>query len=138
MEHPEWLGDFSYENLISLIENGSKIWIYYKDGEIVSSMMFIPSSKESAAKLGFTEYDYSKIVDYGPMMVNSKYIGNNLQFQMIKVLDDYSRKIGLEYAVSTVHPDNIFSIKNLLKADFVQVDQKLFSRGLRNIYFKKL
>lgn len=43
MIEPSWLGDFSKEKLLELLDDGAKIWIYYKDGEFVSSMMMIPS-----------------------------------------------------------------------------------------------
>lgn len=138
MDHPEWIGDFSVADLNCMLNNGSKIWIYYLDNDPVCSMMFIPSSKDSAIKLGLINYDYNKIGDYGPMMVSNKYVGNGLQYQMLNEIDKYSKSIGLEYVVGTIHPDNVFSINNLLKDGFVQAGQKTFTRGLRNIYLKKL
>ena len=42
MQYPEWLGDFSKEDLIYLLNNNSKIWIYYLENEPVCSMMLIP------------------------------------------------------------------------------------------------
>ena len=35
MEYPEWLGDFSKEDLSFMLNNGSKIWIYYLNNECV-------------------------------------------------------------------------------------------------------
>ena len=43
---------------------------------------------------------------------------------------------GYKYAVTTIHPDNIFSIRNVLKDDFKKVGSKEFKRGPREIYFK--
>ena len=134
MEHPEWLGDFTKEDLIKLLKNKSKIWIYYKQEEPVCSMMFIPSDEESLKKLEIKE---KEVADYGPMFVNQKYIGNGLQYQMLKELDKYSIKKGYKYAASTIHPDNIYSIKNLEKDDFKHTTTKEFRRGIRNIYLKK-
>lgn len=100
-------------------------------------MMIIPSTKDDILKFGL-DLDYKKVVDYGPMMVNYDYVGNGLQLQMLKELDSYCKNIGLEYVVTTVHPDNIYSIKNIEEDVFSLCGEKIFSRGKRNIYIKKL
>ena len=46
MQYPEWLGDFTKEDLKELLDNGTKIWIYYLDNDFVCSMMSIPSNEE--------------------------------------------------------------------------------------------
>ncbi len=137
MKYPEWLGDFSKEDLTYLLSNGSKIWIYYSDIEPICSMMLIPSTEKDIKKFDL-DLDYKKVVDYGPMFVNQKYVGNSLQIQMLKELDDYCSTLRYKYAVSTVHPDNIYSINNLVKDNFEYINRKDFKRGTRNIYLKKL
>ena len=82
--------------------------------------------------------DYKDVVDYGPMFVNPKFVGNKLQYQMLKELDEYCIKLGYKYAAGTIHPDNIYSIRNLLNDNFELIGIKDFTRGKRNIYIKKL
>lgn len=137
MEHPEWLGDFSKEDLINMQKENSIIWIYYLNEEPVCSMMLIPSTEKDLNKFEL-DLDYNHVVDYGPMFVNPKYVGNGLQYQMLKELDNYCKSLGYKYAVGTIHPKNIYSINNLLKDNFVEIAQKEFSRGTRNIYLKCL
>ena len=137
MEHPEWLGDFSKEDLEEILNNNSKIWIYYLNDEPVCSMMLIPSDEKSLLKFEL-DLDYKEVVDYGPMFVNPKYVGNGLQFQMLKELDNYCANLGYKYAASTVHPDNIYSSNNLIKDNFELKNTKKFKRGIRNIYLKQL
>lgn len=137
MKDPLWLGDFSKEDLIDMKNNNSIIWIYYLDDNPVCSMMLIPSKKEDLEKFEI-DLDYKETVDYGPMFVNPKYIGNNLQYQMLEELDKYSSNLGYKYGVTTVHPDNIYSINNILKNNFILVEKKEFARGVRNIYLKCL
>lgn len=136
MEHPEWLGDFSKEDLINLLNNNSKIWVYYLDNIPVCSMMFIPSTEKDLTKFEL-DLNYKEVADYGPMFVNPKYVGNGLQYQMLKEIDNYSISLGYKYAASTIHPDNIYSINNLLKDNFEYISTKEFKRGIRNIYLKK-
>ena len=137
MEHPEWLGDFSEEDLEFLLKNGSKIWIYCLESTPVCSMMAIPADERTMKKFEI-DIDYNEIMDYGPMMVNPNFVGNNLQYQMLKELDLYSINNNYKYIISTIHPDNIYSINNFLKDDFKLVGQKALKRGIRNIYIKAL
>ena len=137
MEYPDWLGDFQKSDLEFLLSIGSKLWIFYNGDEYVSSMMLIPSDEKSINKFGLN-LDYKDVVDYGPMFVNPKYRGNKLQAQMLEYLDIYSKDLGYKFVASTIHPDNIYSINNLINDGFKYIDTKEFSRGTRNIYLKEL
>ena len=137
MKEPDWLGDFSKDDILYMLDNNSKIWMYFKDEEFICSMMLIPSTKKDLDKFGI-DLDFNEVVDYGPMFVNPKYVGNSLQYQMLKELDEYSSNKGYKYAISTVHPNNIYSINNLIRDEFELVGYRIFTRGERNIYYKKL
>lgn len=137
INYPEWLGDFTKEELSDMLKNNCKIWIYYLNEMPVCSMMFIPSSEKTITKFEL-KLNYKVVASYGPMFVSPKFLGNGLQYQMLKELDDFSIKNNYEYAIATIHPSNIYSVVNLLKNDFKVVSQKEFKRGIRNIYFKKL
>lgn len=136
MEHPEWLGDFTREELNDCLNCGSIIWIYYHNDEPVCSMMLIPSTEKSIRKFGL-DLNFNDVVDYGPMFVNPKFVGHGLQYQMLQVIENYCIQMGYKYAAGTIHPDNIYSIRNLIKNEFQLTGTKEFTRGLRNIYLKK-
>ena len=137
MNNPEWLGDFTREDIELLLQENSKIWVYYSKKIPICSMMIIPATKKSLIKFELN-YKVQEVIDYGPMFVNPNYIGNNLQYQMLRELDEISRKKGYRYAVVTVHPDNMYSIRNLEKDKFKLINTKNFERGTRNIYLKEL
>ena len=86
MENPEWLGDFTHDDLEELLKCGTKIWMYYLDDEVVCSMMLIPSRQKSLDKYGIAK-DCKLVVDYGQMAVDIKFVGNKLQYQMLKELE---------------------------------------------------
>ena len=109
MNNPEWLGDFTREDIELLLQENSKIWVYYSKEIPICSMMIIPATKKSLIKFELN-YKVQEVIDYGPMFVNPNYIGNNLQYQMLRELDEISRKKGYRYAVVTVHPDNMLSL----------------------------
>ena len=123
--------------MIILTKNNMKLTGVYNGDEYVSSMMLIPSDEKSINKFGLN-LDYKDVVDYGPMFVNPKYRGNKLQAQMLEYLDIYSKNLGYKFVASTIHPDNIYSINNLINDGFKYIDTKEFSRGTRNIYLKEL
>lgn len=137
MDHPEWLGDFSKEDIIFLTNNGSKVWMVYDGDKIVCSMMYIPGSEKDLKRYEI-DYDYKKVCDYGPMMVSPKYLGNGLQYQMLYYLGNYAKEKGCTMAISTVDPENIYSIKNFIKNGFKLHLTKEFKRGIRNVYIKEL
>ena len=137
MKHSDWLGDFSKVDLTNLVNNKSKIWVYYFNNEPVCSMMIIPADEKSLSKLDL-DLNYKDVVEYGPIFVNPKYVGKGLQYQMFLKLDEYCYELGYKYAVGTVHPDNIYSINNFIKDKFIFFNQKEFKRGIRDIYLKVL
>ena len=60
----------------------------------------------------------------GSCIVNPKYVGNGLQFQMLEELDKLCLKQGYKYVAATIHPENIYSINNLVKDNFINIDKK--------------
>lgn len=137
MEHPEWLGDFSKGDLVSLLEDNSEIWVYYLGNIAVCSTMLIPVTSDTLNKFGL-DLDYREVIDYGPTFVNYDYIGNSLQYQMLLEANKFALSNGYKFALSTVHPDNFYSINNLLKNNFEYKGEKTLKRGIRNVYLKKL
>lgn len=137
MEHPEWLGDFSKEDYLELIKNGSHIYGWFYNNELIAAGVLIPSTKHNLDKFFSSELNYEEVVDFGPQMVHIKYIGNHLQSQIIDYLEIKSLELGYKYALSTIHPDNIYSIKNLINSNFKDIGFIELKRGPRKIYRKK-
>ncbi len=138
MSEPSWLGDISKEGLQEMLDVGGKIWMYY-DGEIpVCSIMFIPAGDDVSEHLDMIDIDYMVTGDIGPLFVNFDYLGNGLQKQMLKVYDEYLKSKGYKYVMTTIHPDNVYCRQNMEEYGLKQVAQKVFKRGIRNVYFKEL
>ncbi len=138
MIHPEWLGWFTEEEYFRLFDLGAKIVIFKYRKEMIASGMIIKSTKESLEKLRSSNLPYEQVIDYGPQMVNPNYIGNGLQTLMIETLDSISKKLGFKFALATIHPDNIYSINNFVKNNFINTTKVYLKRGPRNVYIKSL
>ena len=135
MKHPEWLGAFAKEEIQKILETGGKIWLYY-DGNIpVCSVFYLPVSNK-ILRTHNVDYDETITGSLGPIMVRKEYVGNGLQLEMIKVLDNYAKSIGKEHLFTKTHADNTYSIKNILKYGYKEVDEYVDERGLNKAFIK--
>ena len=139
MEHPEWLGTFTKEELEMLLNNGAKLFNYYDKDIIACSFLYLPCTNKSLQKHNIN-YDESIVGSCGPIMVNKRYIGNGLQSQMIEEFDNYCRLLNKQYAYTKIHPDNFYCINNFIKAnyEFLQTYTSPKDGEVRNDYLKKL
>ena len=135
MEHPEWLGTFTKDEIVEILGIGGKIWMYY-DGDIpVCSVFYIPTSNKSLRKHN-VEYDEEVTGSLGPIMVSKEYVGNGLQSSMLEVLDKYVESIGKTHMFTKAHSDNIYSIRNILKNGYKVVDEYENERGRMTAFAK--
>ena len=137
MEHPEWLGDFTKEDLVNLLNTNSYGFLFKYNDLIVGSSILIPAREKDIKKFEL-DLDYTKTMDYGPEGVLKEAQGNAIQLFILEKMDEFAKSKGYNYAVSTVHPDNIFCIRNMEKHRFKYHKTKEFTRGIRNIYQKSI
>lgn len=135
MEHPEWLGTFTKEEIEDIISNGGKIWMYYDKDIPVCSVFYIPTTNKSLKKHN-VEYDESITGSLGPIMVRKEYVGNGLQSQMQEVINEYAKNIGKIHMFTKAHADNIYSIRNILKDGYKVIDEYESDRGKIKAFIK--
>ena len=135
MEHPEWLGTFTLDEIKEILNNDGKIWMYY-DGDIpVCSVFYIPASNKILRKHNI-EYDESITGSLGPIMVRKEYVGNGLQTAMMKVLNEYLANIGKTHMFTKAHSDNIYSIRNILKDGYKVINEYTNERGPITVFIR--
>ncbi len=135
MEHPEWLGTFTKNEIEDILKIGGKIWIYYDNDTPVCSMFYIPTSNQTLRKYNI-EYDESVTGSLGPIMVRIEYIGNGLQKDMMNILNQYAKSIGKTHMFTKAHSDNIYSIRNILKDGYKVVSKYVNERGPITVFIK--
>ena len=135
MEHPEWLGTFTLEEIKEILSIGGKIWMYYDNNIPVCSIFYIPASNKSLRKHNI-EYDEEVTGSLGPVMVRKEYVGNGLQKAMMNVLNEYVESIGKIHMFTKAHSDNIYSINNLLKNGYKVIHQYKNERGPMSAFIK--
>ena len=135
MEHPEWLGTFTRDEIVEILNIGGKIWIYYDNDIPVCSVFYIPVFNKSLRKHNVL-YDEVVTGSLGPIMVRKEYVGNGLQRAMMGVLNDYVASIGKTHMFTKAHSDNIYSIRNILKDGYSVVDSYENERGPMTAFVK--
>ena len=135
MKYPNWLGTFTKEEIIDILNNGGKIWLYYDKDIPVCSMFYIPTNDKVIKKYHIPT-DSNITGSLGPIMVSKEYIGNGLQIAMMNVLDKYLKRINIKHIFTKVHADNIYSIKNILKNGYQEVYEYVNERGNIKIFWK--
>ena len=146
MEHPEWLGEFTKEEYISMLNNRSCIYVWSLADNVnknftdicqfVACGMLIPARQKDLEKFLQTDMSYEEVADFGPEAVHPDYIGNGLQSDVIQYLEKVAKDRGYKHGLGTVDPENVYSINNLLKNNFKIVDRVQLSRGTRDILRK--
>ena len=135
MEHPEWLGTFSKDEVIDILGFGGKIWMYYDGNTPVCSIFYIPASNKSLRKYDIS-YDEEVTGSLGPVMVSKEYVGNGLQLEMMNMLDKYTNSIGKTHMFTKAHSDNIYSINNIIKNGYTKVMDYTNERGPCSVFVK--
>ena len=137
MTNPLWLGTFTKDEIIDILNHDGKIWLYYDRDKLVCSMFYIPANDKSLRKHNILS---SEIItgSLGPIMVSPDYQGNNLQNQMLKVFDEYCLSINKKYIFTKVHKDNIYSINNLIKNNYKVTHEYENERGMNLALVKEL
>lgn len=137
MQHPEWLGTFSLDEIQDILSNGGKIWLYYDNTHLVCSMFYIPSNQQSLDKRNIKTLE-NETGSLGPIMVSPDYIGNGYMLKMLEVFNEYCISIGMKYIFTKAHSENLYSINNMYKDGYKIVDEYENERGRMSAFLKSL
>lgn len=137
MDYPSWLGEFTKEEIIELLNIGTKIWLYYDNKTPVCSFMMLPSSNKTLNKNNVF-YDEKEVASLGPIMVSKGYVGNKLQLQMMEELECYCKANNYKYIFTKVHSDNKYSLSNMLKYGFKITNEYTNERGNNTTLIKEV
>lgn len=138
MEHPEWMKAVNKTGLINSINNGTKIFCYYYNDELIASMRLTNYVENELEEINFKNYDKKNIATYGSFIVEPKYRGNKIQSYMVNKIEEYIKNTDIKLVLLTVHPNNIHCINNALNCGFEQYMNIELKRGPRVIMLKTI
>lgn len=109
-------------------------------GRLVGFRVVTYNDEETLSMAEHLQLPAHKVVFFESTVILNRYQGNGLQWAMMRdALNYISDRHIFQYAVSTVAPQNIASLKNLLKAGFVTVSlEPLYGGKCRFICQKNL
>ncbi len=88
---------------------------------------------------GLPEEELPKVAHMDSAAVLPRYRGNALQFRLMQAAEADLRAAGFRYLMGTVHPDNVYSMNNVLKQGYRVIGEKQKHGGKRRaILFKDL
>lgn len=135
MIYPNWMGDFTKEEIEDLLKVKGKIWLYYDKGNLVCSMFMLPSSNKTLSKHNVF-HNEDIVASLGPIMVSPDYVGNKLQLQMMERLENFCKNNNYKYIFTKVCSDNKYSLSNMLKFGFKITNEYVNERGKNTTLFK--
>ena len=115
------------------------IGAWYQDELAAFAMRYTPegnAEEDLSLLLQGVNLSHLKPANFKLCIVRPSYKGNSLQFHLGALLEQYAKNAGIGLMCATVHPENTYSINNLLKLGY-SYNRTLEKYGLeRNLYFK--
>lgn len=132
MGHKEWFYLDPPDDVRQMMETGEmQLWVAM-DGEKMAAAfdIIIPGLHQHnyGYDLGFTEEQLLRVVNMDTAAVHPDYRGMGLQKKLMLLAQSEMQQIGNRILLCTVHPDNVFSLNNILGQGYA-IEKKLEKYG---------
>ena len=132
MENQDWFFLDPDEEIRKMMESGvMQLWLA-EDGDRVAAIFdyIIPglNGYNYGYDLGFSEEDLLRVVQMDTAAVDPSYRGLKLQKTLMQRAEQEIREMPGRILLSTIHPDNRYSLNNLLAQDY-SVEKKVAKYG---------
>lgn len=122
MEHKDWFYLDSPENVRSMMENGTmQMWVAMDGVQLVAALDILFPGLEDynyGYDIGLTEDQLQKVIHMDSAAVHPAYRGLGLQRKLIQEAEASISGSGERILLCTVHPENRFSLSNVLKQGY--------------------
>lgn len=137
MENKELFKPLIEEEFTYPIMNNGLVYLLYFKNEIIGLFVLTINPKDDI----INEYqleDTSNIAILDSVMIKREFRGSKLQLQGMKIIDIDCKKLNIDKIVATVHPDNKYSLNNLLEDNYKIINTINIHGGIRNILIKEV
>lgn len=132
MEHKEWFYLDPPEFVREQMENGTmQLWVACDGGRMAAAFDLIVPGLERynyGYDLDLSEEDLMRVINMDSAAVHPDYRGMGLQGKLIRKAEMEIAAAGHRILLCTVHPENRFSLNNVLKQGYV-IQKKLKKYG---------
>lgn len=140
MTNQDWFFLDPAEEIREMMEKGSmELWVAMDGDRVAGAFDLIRPGLESynyGYDLDFTESDLLRVVQMDTAAVHPDYRGMGLQKRLMETAEREIRKESGRILLCTIHPDNIYSLNNVLKQGY-SIEKKLPKYGSVRLFLRK-
>lgn len=122
MPHKEWFFLDPAEEIREMMENGSmQLWVAMDGDRLAGAFDFILPGLEGynyGYDLGFSREELLRVINMDSAAVHPDYRGQGLQKRLMQEAEKEIRAAGERILLCTVHPENRFSLQNVLNQGY--------------------
>lgn len=145
MENKQWYVIEGMEEYADYLEEGKGVGYKAVDkdtGKMAGIFLaIIPKDRELnlGYDLGFTEDMAKQVAIMETAAILPEYRGQNLQYRTMVAAEKELKENGYRYLLCTVHPENRFSLHNVLKQGYqIKMTKEKYGGFLRHILLKEI
>lgn len=122
MEHKEWFYLDSPQEIQEMMSGGiMALWLAEDEGRLVGAFDALYPKLDAynyGYLLGYSENDLQRVVNMDTAAVHPDYRGKGLQAKLMQYAETEIQRSGDRILLCTVHPDNQYSLHNVLKQGY--------------------
>ena len=132
MPHKEWFYQDPPEEIREMMADGTmQLWVAMDGDQLAGAFdILLPGTQEFnyGHDLGFTEEELLRVINMDTAAVHPAYRGQGLQRRLMQEAEKEIAGMGQRILLCTVHPDNPYSLNNVLKQGYT-IQKKLEKYG---------
>ena len=140
MEQSDWLYLDPPELVSSMMENGiMELWLAMDKDRVAAVFSVLHPGLESynyGYDLQLPESDLLRVVHMDTSAVHKDYRGLGLQRKMVQTAEQELADLGDKILLCTVHPDNRFSLENMIQQGY-QIQKRMHKYGSERFILRK-
>lgn len=122
MENPEWFFLDPEEEIRELLTSGvMELWVAMEGDRMAGAFDLVHPGLDPVNygyDLDFGEEDLLRVVQMDTAAVHPDFRGHGLQVRLMQAAEAEIRKQPGRILLTTVHPDNVYSLRNILKQGY--------------------
>lgn len=132
MVQKEWFYVDPPEYILQMMSDGiMELWVAMDEERMAAAFSILRPGKHEfnyGYDLGLSEEELSRVINMDTAAVHPDYRGMGLQKKLLQFAESELRQEGAHILLCTVHPDNHFSLNNVLQQGY-EIQKKLEKYG---------